>query len=75
MHSNAEALLKEFSSRYPSLSGCAADMIKAFETLCACYRNGGKALICCVISRYAYRKKQPTESMNCTFPCTTRSAA
>lgn len=37
---------EELYERYPQLVGCADQIAKAFEMLLACYRQGGKVLVC-----------------------------
>ncbi|MDQ3396817.1 MAG: SIS domain-containing protein, partial [Deinococcota bacterium] len=38
--------LEELIARYPDLKACTPDIERAFNLLEACYRGGGKVLIC-----------------------------
>jgi D-sedoheptulose 7-phosphate isomerase len=39
-------IIDELYVRYPQLEGCRGEIEKAFDILLACYRAGGKALVC-----------------------------
>ena len=39
-------IIDELYARYPQLEGCRGEIEKAFDVLLACYRAGGKALVC-----------------------------
>jgi D-sedoheptulose 7-phosphate isomerase len=46
MKPSAKQYLDECMSSYPALQECEIDIVKAFDLLVACFRNGGKALAC-----------------------------
>ena len=39
-------IFEELYDRYPQLKGCEGEIVKAFDLLLACFRNGGKVLTC-----------------------------
>ena len=39
-------MLEEMMERYPELESCREDIVKAKETLIACFQRGGKLLLC-----------------------------
>ena len=39
-------IFEELYNRYPQLTGCKGEIVKAFDLLLACYRSGGKVLTC-----------------------------
>ena len=39
-------IFEELYGRYPQLKGCEGEIVKAFDLLLSCYRNGGKVLTC-----------------------------
>lgn len=46
MKETTRQVLEELFVRYPALAGCRAAVTEALEILLACYRSGGKTLIC-----------------------------
>ena len=46
VESNPTEILARLSERYPQLKVCEPAIHAAFDTLCSCYRNGGKTLVC-----------------------------
>jgi phosphoheptose isomerase len=46
MKETTRQVLEELFVRYPALTGCRAAVTEALEILLACYRSGGKTLIC-----------------------------
>lgn len=39
-------ILDELIAKYPALTGCAADILSAFDIITGCFEGGGKLLIC-----------------------------
>ena len=46
MKQASEIILRKLCERYPALSVCIGEIKRAAETLCECYRKGGKLLVC-----------------------------
>ena len=45
-HTDFMDIIEELYVRYPQLEGCRGEVSKAFDLLLACYRAGGKVLVC-----------------------------
>jgi phosphoheptose isomerase len=46
MKQSTKKLLDECMERYPQMAGLCGEVVRAFDLLLACYRNGGKVLLC-----------------------------
>ena len=46
MKTSSKEHLMELVRRYPALAVCEADLEQAAEMMIACYRQGGKVLVC-----------------------------
>jgi len=46
MKNSAQRLLNDCLKRFPELTTCSEDLIKAFDAMCNCFAHGGKVLVC-----------------------------